>query len=110
MRQTWVRSLGQEDPLETEMTTHSNTLSWKIPCIEEPYRLHTVHGVAKLDTTERLHFHFPNIIYISSSHIPQGIKESYDQPRHHIKKQRQYFANKDPSSQGYGLDGWIVWM
>ena len=30
-------------------------------------------------------------------------KESYDQPRHHVKKQRHYFANKDPSSQGYGF-------
>ena len=30
-------------------------------------------------------------------------KESYDQPRQHIKKQRQYFANKDLSSQGYGF-------
>ena len=30
-------------------------------------------------------------------------KESYDQPRHHIQKQRQYFANKGPSSQGYGF-------
>ena len=31
MRETWVRSLGQEDPLEKEMTTHSSTLAWKIP-------------------------------------------------------------------------------
>ena len=30
-------------------------------------------------------------------------KKSYDQPRQHIKKQRQYFANKGPSSQGYGF-------
>ena len=30
-------------------------------------------------------------------------KESYDQPRQHIKKQRHYFANKGPSSQGYGF-------
>ena len=37
-------------------------------------------------------------------------KESYDQPRQHIKKQRQYFANKDPSSQGYGFSSSHVWM
>ena len=37
-------------------------------------------------------------------------KESYDQPRHHIKKQRHYFANKDPSSQGYGFSSSHVWM
>ena len=30
-------------------------------------------------------------------------KESYDQPRDHIQKQRHYFANKGPSSQGYGF-------
>ena len=31
MRETWVRSLGQEDTLEKEMATHSSTLAWKIP-------------------------------------------------------------------------------
>ena len=37
-------------------------------------------------------------------------KESYDQPRQHIQKQRHYFANKGPSSQGYGFSGGYVWM
>ena len=37
-------------------------------------------------------------------------KESYDQPRQHIKKQRDYFANKGPSSQGYGFPSGHVWM
>ena len=37
-------------------------------------------------------------------------KESYDQPRQHIKKQRHYFANKGPSSQGYGFSRSHVWM
>ena len=37
-------------------------------------------------------------------------KESYDQPRQHIKKQRHYFANKDPSGQGYGFSSGHVWM
>ena len=36
MRETWVRSLGQEDPLEKEMATRSSTLAWKIPWMEEP--------------------------------------------------------------------------
>ena len=36
MRETWVRSLGREDPLEKEMATHSSTLAGKIPWIEEP--------------------------------------------------------------------------
>ena len=37
-------------------------------------------------------------------------KESYDQPRHHIKKQRHYFVNEGPSSQGYGFSCGHVWM
>ena len=37
-------------------------------------------------------------------------KKSYDQPRQHIKKQRHYFANKGPSSQGYGFSRGHVWM
>ena len=39
MRDTQVRSLGREDPLEKEMATHSSTLAWKIPWTEEPGRL-----------------------------------------------------------------------
>jgi len=37
-------------------------------------------------------------------------RKSCDQPRQHIKKQRCYFANKDPSSQGYGFSSSHVWM
>ena len=37
-------------------------------------------------------------------------KESYDQPRQHIKNQRHYFVNKGPSSQGYGFSSGHVWM
>ena len=50
MRETWVRSLGREGPLEKEMATHSSTLAWKIPWMEEPGRLHTVHGITKSQT------------------------------------------------------------
>jgi len=42
MRETWVRSLGREFPLEKEMATHSSTLTWKIPWTEEPGRLQSV--------------------------------------------------------------------
>ena len=38
-RETWVRFLGREGPLEKEMATHSSTLAWKIPWTEEPGRL-----------------------------------------------------------------------
>ena len=36
MWETWVQSLGQEDPLEKEMATHASTLAWRIPRTEEP--------------------------------------------------------------------------
>ena len=39
MRETWVRSLGQEDPLKKEMATHSSILTWRIPGTEEPSKL-----------------------------------------------------------------------
>ena len=39
MRETWVRSLGREDPPEKEKATHSGTLAWKIPWMEKPGRL-----------------------------------------------------------------------
>ena len=42
MKETWVRSLGQEDPLEKEMATHSSTLAWKIPWTEKPGRLQSM--------------------------------------------------------------------
>ena len=48
MKETQVRSLGREDPLEKERTaTHCNILAWRLPRTEEPGRLHTVHGVTK---------------------------------------------------------------
>ena len=42
VRETWVRSLGWEDPLEKEMATHSSTLACKIPWTEEPGRLQSM--------------------------------------------------------------------
>ena len=51
MQETWVQSLGEEDPLEKAMATHSSILAWRIPCTEEPGSSHcrspTVHGISK---------------------------------------------------------------
>ena len=44
MRETQVRSLGWEDPLEKEMAPHSSTLAWKIPWTEEPGRLQSMRS------------------------------------------------------------------
>ena len=57
MRETWVWSLGLEDPLEKEMATHSGTLGWKILWMKKPGRLQSM-GRKELDTAEQIHFHF----------------------------------------------------
>ena len=54
MQETWVQSLGWEDPLEEGMATHSSILVWRIPMNkEEPGRLQSM-GHNESDTTERL--------------------------------------------------------
>ena len=52
MLETWVRSVGQEYPREKEMATHSSTLAWKIPWMEEPSQLNSLWGRKESDTTE----------------------------------------------------------
>ena len=53
--ETWVQSLGREDPLEKEMSTHSSILAWRTPQREEPGRLQSTGG-KESDMNERLHF------------------------------------------------------
>ena len=50
-QETWVQSLGWEDPLEESMSTHSSTLAWRIPCTEEPCGLQSTES-ATIEATE----------------------------------------------------------
>ena len=50
MQETWVQSLGWEDPLEKEMATHSSILVWEIPWTEEPGMLQSM-GLQESDMT-----------------------------------------------------------
>ena len=50
MRETWVRSLGQEDPQEEEMATRSSIIAWKIPWTVETGRLQSLGVTKELDT------------------------------------------------------------
>ena len=52
MLEMQVQSLGQEDPLEQQMATHSSVVFWKVPWTEEPGGLHSPWGHKELDTTE----------------------------------------------------------
>ena len=76
MWETRVRSLGQEDPLEKEMATHSSTLAWKIPWTEEPGRLQS-WSRKESDTTERLRFLSFQPSLCSNSHIYTRLLENH---------------------------------
>ena len=52
MRETQVRSMNWEDPLEKEMAIHSSILAWKIPWTEEPGGLYNTWGHKESDTTK----------------------------------------------------------
>ena len=52
MWETWVQSLGQEDPLRKEMATLSSILAWRIPWAEEPGELYSLWGHKESDKTE----------------------------------------------------------
>ena len=65
MRETRVRSLGWEDPLEKEMATHSSTLAWTIPWMEEPGRLQSTGSQrVRHDRATSLSLSFFSYIYI----------------------------------------------
>ena len=51
VQETWLQFLGQEDPLEKEIATHSSILAWEIPWTEEPGQLQSM-GHNESDTTE----------------------------------------------------------
>ena len=54
MQKTWVRSLGQEDPLEMEMATHSSVLAWEISWTDEPSGLQSMGSQKESDMTWQL--------------------------------------------------------
>ena len=57
VRETWVWSVGWEDPLEKGMATHASTLAWAIPWVEEPGRLQSM-GFKESGMMEQLHSQF----------------------------------------------------
>ena len=61
MQETWVLSLGWEDPLEKEIATHSSVLAWRIPRTEDPGR-YSPWGRREFDETKRLSLHFARVL------------------------------------------------
>ena len=62
VQKTWIQSLGQEDPLEKGMATHSSILAWRNPMDRVDA---TVHGVAELDSTEWLTLGLIQLLWLS---------------------------------------------
>ena len=63
MQEAQVRFLGQEDPLEKRMVTHSSDLAWRIPQTEEPGGLYSSWGCKESDMTEQLNAYKTTKIY-----------------------------------------------
>ena len=119
MQATWVQKI----PLEEGMATHSSILAWRIPWTEEPGG-YSPWGCKESDTTEGLSariYYLGNLEQVPSSpwaSVCTSVKlgdlelrfRKVMTNRQHIKKQRLYFANKGPSSQGYGFSSSHVWM
>ena len=61
MQETWVQSLGQEDPLEKDMATHSSILDWRILWTEKPGGLQSIAS-KELDVTE-VTYHAHKVVY-----------------------------------------------
>ena len=74
MHNIWVRSLGQEDPLEEGMATHSTILAWRIPWTEEPGGLQS-EGRNELDRSQQLTL-FIRPLEFSPYRIPKGFPAS----------------------------------
>ena len=68
MWETRVRSLGQEDPLEKEMATHSSTLAWKIPWAVEPGRLQSMGSQSQTRLSDFTYGCFKHLDSLNSIH------------------------------------------
>ena len=88
MWETWVRSLGREDPLEKEMATHSSTLAWKIPWAEDLGRLQSMRSqrvrhnwVTSLEPLELLDAVHEEWKLVGISHFFSGVKFTKKRPQ-----------------------------
>ena len=71
MRETWVRSLGWEDPLEKEMATHSSTLAWRIPWTEEPCKLQSTGSQRVRHDNDLIHISLSGLT-VAPFHLRMG--------------------------------------
>ena len=108
MRDTWVQSLGGEDPLEKEMATHSSTLAWKISWTEEPCRLQSMESQrVGHDWVTSLHFTSKSFDYVDHNKLWKILKEM-GVPDHLTCLLRKLHAGQEaPVRTRYGTTGWF---
>ena len=110
MQETWVRSLGWEDPLEKEKATHFSTLAWKIPWTEKPGRLQSV-GSQRVGHDWATSLHFSQSLKELTSHVNQwmlfssGISCSCT----HSELRRENAHILIPTSLSAILKRWCMW-
>ena len=95
MQETWVQFLGQEDPLEQEMSTHSSTLDWEVPWTEKPGGLQSMasqrvgHDGANEDVsthnTKIIHQHVQSIILLQEDFQPAQLTTVSNYLKTHYK-------------------------
>ena len=71
MQETWVRSLGQENPLEKEMVTHSSIVAWEIPWTDRPDRLYSM-GLQRVGhdlATETINNNMSHLLLLKTGHF-----------------------------------------
>ena len=98
--ETWVRSLGQEDPLEEGMTTHSSVLAWRIPWTEEPDGLqstgsHRVGHDLLTHTPSLAHTAFLLLEQLVNSRAQQR-RPSNSQKQIHRYNKKKKIASREP--------------
>ena len=99
MWETWVWSLGQEDPLEKEMAIHSSTIAWKIPWTEEPGRLQSMRlQRVGYDWATSLHF---MLFFMKRKLLSAAAAAKSLQPCPTMQPQRWTAAHQAPPSLGF---------
>ena len=117
MHETWVWSLGLEDPPVKEMATHPSILKRETSWTEQPAVYLQSRGHKRVRQDLKTKQHQQNMCVCAHTHTHMLIhktlapwKKSYDKPRQCVLKQRHYFVNKGLYSQSYGFFSSHVWM
>ena len=102
MQETWVQSLGQEDLLEKEMSTHASILAWKIPWIEEPGRLQSMGS-------QRVGHYWTTLLTLLMLKLKLQYLATWCEKLTHLK--RPWFWERlkvEREDDNRGWDGWIA--